>query len=128
MDDTRDGLTVGPTIRERIESAIQDEYPFHVIYCKRLEGTTTTIIDIASKDKGIKVAGHRVLQRNYTDQGVSWFSPDSNIYGQLDGSGCHTIILDVVPDRVAHKVRVALSRMPIKVIVIKNVLRDESGR
>lgn len=128
MDDKRDGLAVGPTIRERIESAIQDEYPFHVIYCKRLEGTTTTIIDIASKDKGIKVAGHRVLQRNYTDQGVSWFSPDSNIYGQLDRSGCHTIILDVVPDRVAHRVRTALKGMPIKVIVIKNILRDESGR
>lgn len=128
MDDTRDGLRVSPTIRECIESAMQDEHRDHIIYCNRLEGTTTAIIDIASKDEGIKVAGHHAVKYRYTDNGVSWFSTNGDIERQLGGRGCHTIILDVVPDREVRRVRQVLRHMPIKLIVIKNILRDESGR
>ncbi|MHA7580411.1 hypothetical protein ACX12E_08430 [Paenibacillus vandeheii] len=126
---THDGLRVGPTIRERIESAISDEHPVHVIYCKRLEGTTTTIIDIASKDKGIKVAGHHVVKHRYTDKGVNWLSVhNSDIGMKLDGEQCHTIILDVIPAHHVKMVMRALAYRRIKLIVIKNVLIDESER
>ena len=117
------GLSVRPSIMERITAALNEPYEFQVVYYNRREGASSAAIELALTGKNIAILSSAAHHSQFRRKRAPFFDYNKCI---PDGMSNMTIIADVVPEQRLSEWCSVLLRNGAgnKIIAIKAILRE----
>ncbi|MBJ6362116.1 hypothetical protein ACFOQM_12520 [Paenibacillus sp. GCM10012307] len=109
-------LAEAPSITERLNAALEDDFYFHKAFYNRKEGATTALVNLAKNNDSIALVAKLPDKWRCLFPDVDWHHADSIDFGMKPN--VKTVIADCVEGRELHRLYERARAMRIKLIAI----------